>query len=846
MNYRVCLIFVFLLSAVQFHASAEPPKGKGYSLLLSEEFEGDTLNTQLWRYRLDRRMTGLNRAENVSVGNGCLQIDLRQEILDGKMENTGGGIISWPQLGYGYYECYSKPFTKGGVHCSFWQSRGRIPNNDIFEIDSYEIYGGALLGNNNLYMHVPSRKYDYCPYPIHTVIPFSLDEHGWFLDGFEYTPEGVIFYDNGEEVARSDWGELTAAQCVWITALNLRTKKNENLPDKMLVDYFRYYGKDYPGYNILPNGDFEYNSSTLDPYTPTAWEQSGTSHCCKVKDGNSFRDLSHLRISRESGPFEVKLFQKLEYIMDGYYTLSAMVRSSGIKQRAVMKATSPDGLSKEVTIPKSDDWILIQLENVEVKGHQVEIAIDIKAEAGQWIELDDVNFFKPSDSGLVKNSFRIDRDPFWSAAEKHPIVCKGDGMIIGLSDNIGTGNTMSMSMEITPERMDDFYVFGKLPEKGKAGRGISLRRNGDVVFHIGSRTDFVELTAHHACQAGVPCVVTCVYDNGDAFLYVNHALADHKTGISQNTNVGGGRFGDIQGVFSPINDKMIQAFHNGDLSENRTEDEFQRFVGKLSNIRFYNRAIVDDAASRKDMALFLLAGQSNAQGIGGLKPEVICPLGTCFEYDVLKDSIVPLVDPVGQHWKLLNRSGGSICPAFASTYHELTGMNVCMVTAARSGSSCSEKGRLGAYNTWDESGDIFSQAVEKTSRAMELSGSSLSGIIWIQGERDANAITDGKMTPKDYAKSLENLIKRFRSIYGKDLPVYIVLVGNQKNKPVCDSESIRKMQSKVARKMRHVYVAYSETPSFAQKGWLLDNVHYCKTALNDIGTKVAIYAAARD
>src|SRR5690606_13331217 len=108
-----------------------------------------------------------------------------------------------------------------------------------------------------------------------------------------------------------------------------------NLPDEALVDYFRYYAKDYPGRNILPNGNFEYNSGRYDRHSPIAWQQEGTPGACIVVDGESYRDISKLRLLKEEVPYEIALFQNLEYIMNGEYILTAMVRSSGGQESAV-------------------------------------------------------------------------------------------------------------------------------------------------------------------------------------------------------------------------------------------------------------------------------------------------------------------------------------------------------------------------------------------------------------------------------------------------------------------------------------------------------------------------------
>ena len=56
------------------------------------------------------------------------------------------------------------------------------------------------------------------------------------------------------------------------------------------------------------------------------------------------------------------------------------------------------------------------------------------------------------------------------------------------------------------------------------------------------------------------------------------------------------------------------------------------------------------------------------------------------------------------------------------------------------------------FGTWDTSGKLFALAVEKTKMAEAKSGTPLSGIIWIQGERDANAILAKQLTKIEYEK----------------------------------------------------------------------------------------------
>jgi len=244
--------------------------------------------------------------------------------------------------------------------------------------------------------------------------------------------------------------------------------------------------------------------------------------------------------------------------------------------------------------------------------------------------------------------------------------------------------------------------------------------------------------------------------------------------------------------------------------------------------------------------LLLLAGQSNAVGQGDSLKSAVCQTNTAFEFDASTNQFFPLKDPAGKSWKQFQRAGtGSMAPPFAKRLHELTGQPVYIVTAARGGASCHRKAEMSNYDTWDTSGKLFELAVEKTKMAEAKSGVHLSGIIWMQGERDANAILAGQLTLEEYQESLEGLIKRFRAEFGKKLPFYIVQTAYQQDKAPDGCDAVRNAQTAVAKKMKGVYIAYGETGEFAQRKWFKDIVHYNQDALNDIGTKTAEFVFSK-
>ena len=263
------------------------------------------------------------------------------------------------------------------------------------------------------------------------------------------------------------------------------------------------------------------------------------------------------------------------------------------------------------------------------------------------------------------------------------------------------------------------------------------------------------------------------------------------------------------------------------------------------------------SVSAQNGKLFLVAGQSNAVGQGESTLSAVCNQGTAFEYNATTDALQHLQDPMGQGINNLNSAvTGSVGPAFAKTLNSLISQPIYMISAARSGSSLHAKAELSNYGTWDETGTlaVFGCAVAKTKKAIQKTGLALSGIIWLQGERDANAIAAGTETEAEYKETLIKLIARFRAQFGYRLPFYIVLTGLQgtisNGIPVASSSTgnykVRQIQMEVAKTIPNVFVAFTSTHTFFAKGLMKPEgttVHYTQPAYNQIGDSVARFVA---
>lgn len=246
--------------------------------------------------------------------------------------------------------------------------------------------------------------------------------------------------------------------------------------------------------------------------------------------------------------------------------------------------------------------------------------------------------------------------------------------------------------------------------------------------------------------------------------------------------------------------------------------------------------------AQNNKVLFLVAGQSNAVGQGNKDSSVSCSIHTAFEYRMNDTSFLPLQDPVGEDWRYFQPANtGSFIPAFAKQYHSLTGKQVVIVSAARGGSSCHAQAELENYGTWAAKGNtpLFENAMIKTKQAMQYTGLPLSGVIWCQGERDANGINAGQLTAKEYKDALIDLIGRFRKALGETLPFYIIQTGFYKNHAREGFNEVRKAQEWVAEHLPNTFLVYKNTAEFEKLGWMKDEIHYSQQGLNDIGEKMA-------
>ena len=243
----------------------------------------------------------------------------------------------------------------------------------------------------------------------------------------------------------------------------------------------------------------------------------------------------------------------------------------------------------------------------------------------------------------------------------------------------------------------------------------------------------------------------------------------------------------------------------------------------------------------KAQTLFLVAGQSNAVGIGNADSSAQYQCAGCYEYSSATQSLWPLKDPVG--YTAANEDfqaayTGSCWPAFAYTYNQLTGDSAILIQAAKGGTACHALADGGAGN-WSDSYHLFSQAVGKAKAAEAFTGKQISGIVWLQGESDAVGIYNGKITACQYKQALQDLIQRFRNQLHCNLPFYIIQTGLF-TEPFDDVfNQAREIQRQVAAEDYLTFIVDSTANGYRSLGWMADQIHFDQRALNAMGTNAA-------
>jgi beta-glucanase (GH16 family) len=222
---------------------------EGYHLIWEDNFDGNSLNESEWFYRMDLKMSSLQRAENIKIENGKLVLAMKKESFLG-MEYTGAGVVSKRRWQHGYYEVKAKLTNVDGWHHSFWIQQGTgfltYSSDRLMEIDVFEMES-TKASNHNLWIHNDgwkSEKKGWKSVP-NRDLGFDASD-GYHIYGYEYTSDGITFYVDGEIVHKIDATEdeyKHYAINLWITVIATHSDRESNLPAYDYYDYIRCHSQ---------------------------------------------------------------------------------------------------------------------------------------------------------------------------------------------------------------------------------------------------------------------------------------------------------------------------------------------------------------------------------------------------------------------------------------------------------------------------------------------------------------------------------------------------------------------------------------------------------------------------
>ncbi|MFF8193146.1 arabinogalactan endo-beta-1,4-galactanase [Streptomyces bobili] len=138
----------------------------------------------------------------------------------------------------------------------------------------------------------------------------------------------------------------------------------------------------------LTNAGFEADGAGA--ATPSGWSEYGTASASFAESGGhggSYR-LSHWA----SAAYKVETYQYLSGLTNGNYKLTAWVRSGGGQKSAYIALKNCGGAEQRTDLPVSaSGWLRIVVP-VNVTNNQCTISVNSDANAGNWINVDDLTF----------------------------------------------------------------------------------------------------------------------------------------------------------------------------------------------------------------------------------------------------------------------------------------------------------------------------------------------------------------------------------------------------------------------------------------------------------------------
>ena len=319
-----------------------------------------------------------------------------------------------------------------------------------------------------------------------------------------------------------------------------------------------------------------------------------------------------------------------------------------------------------------------------------------------------------------------------------------------------------------------------------------------------------------------------------------------STQVTANWTVVSGQYIELDVTVAAVQAKQgdgVLSLHIAKTTQGGASDAVIYASRQHSNPAYRPKLIISDTPSFAVDDIFIIAGQSNAQGIGDQSLSPDPPPGTAFEYIPGTDTFVPLDDPVG------NASTGSAWPAFAKKWYELTGRTSAFVATAVGGTPNSRL--INATNNW-ENGVLLDNAIAAGHQLNARTGAQADvAVLWVQGERDGKAIQENlprNFSKADYKAAFKTTIATFRNQGWKNFRLVLSEIGTNTILGDVGYADVRAAQAEiVAEGEPGVVTGFNQAITFPARGMMANDgtgLHYTQAGYNEMGTAMAVALAA--
>lgn len=264
-----------------------------------------------------------------------------------------------------------------------------------------------------------------------------------------------------------------------------------------------------------------------------------------------------------------------------------------------------------------------------------------------------------------------------------------------------------------------------------------------------------------------------------------------------------------------------------------------------------------------EFVVFLIAGQSNAQGIGKPSLSPAIPEGVAYQY-YNGALTAATADPIG------NADTASAWPAFANEFFRLTGLGVIFVPAAAGNSgltvAASSSAVGGNTQNWTSPTGLRSTAMDRLQAALSAASAAglawrFGGVLWSQGERDSRCLPNatsnpGVITEGDYRTAFENLVSYFNAQIGySKWPFIVSMTGGDTEGIDADAlASMRALQRRITREVQQARLGWTGAFNLIARGLMRwhdfpsgspdqNRSHYSQQGYNEMGAAMAAVAA---